>query len=86
MEGGDSQKIARLIDKNHELLRKITVSCDEAEEIITAAKKSGALAGKITGTGRGGYVILLTPGKELQEKVAHTVESIGYRTMKTTIG
>lgn len=86
LEDGDLQKIGQLMDKNHELLREITVSCDEAEEIITTAKEAGAPAGKITGTGRGGYVILLTPGKYLQDKVAKAVEEKGYRVMKTTIG
>ncbi|MBN1896334.1 MAG: mevalonate kinase [Candidatus Aenigmarchaeota archaeon] len=85
LEAGDFEAVARNIDKNHELLREINVSCDEVEKIISAAKASGALAGKITGTGRGGYVILFTPGKELQEKVSKAVESIGYITMKTTI-
>lgn len=86
LEHGDLQKIAELMNRNHELLREITVSCDEAEEIISIAKKNGAPAGKITGTGRGGYVILLTPGKELQDMVAKAVEEKGYKVLKTAIG
>ncbi|UCD03286.1 MAG: mevalonate kinase [Candidatus Aenigmatarchaeota archaeon] len=86
LEGGDFDRLAQLIDRNHELLREITVSCKEAEEIITAAKENGATAGKITGTGRGGYVILLTPRKDIQDRVAKAIEAKGYKTMKTTIG
>jgi mevalonate kinase len=86
LEGGDLQKIGKLINGNHELLREITVSCDEAEDIISTAKQAGALAGKITGTGRGGYVIALTPGKDLQDKVAKAIEGKGYRVLKTRIG
>jgi mevalonate kinase len=86
LEGGDFRKLGVLMDRNHELLREITVSCDEAEEIIAAAKGAGAIGVKITGTGRGGYVIALTPGKVLQEKVAKAIEKKGYRIMKTTIG
>jgi mevalonate kinase len=83
---GDLQKVGELMNRNHELLREITVSCKEAEEIISIAKEKGAPAGKITGTGRGGYVLLLAPGKELQEKVVKAVEEKGYHVLKTTIG
>ncbi len=86
LDDGDLQKVGELMNRNHELLMEITVSCDEAEDIINIAKEAGAPAGKITGTGRGGYVMLLTPGKELQDKVAKSIEEKGYRTMKTTIG
>ncbi len=86
LEGGDFEKIGSLMDKNHELLKEMNLSCKEAEEIISAAKGAGALGAKISGTGRGGYTISLTPGKELQEKVAKAIEDKGYRVMKTTIG
>jgi len=86
LENYDIEEVGKLMDRNHEFLREITVSCKEAEEIISAAKGSGACGAKITGTGRGGYVICLTPGKALQEKVAKAIESKGYRTLKTTVG
>ena len=83
---GDWEEVGRQMDKNQELLRQIDVSCDEIEEIVKAAKEAGAWGAKLTGTGRGGYVLLLTPGKELQEKVAKEVEEKGYNTLKTEIG
>jgi len=86
LESYDLEKLGELMDKNHSLLKEMNLSCEEAEEIIGAAKSAGAPGAKITGTGRGGYVITLTPGKELQEKVAKTIEAKGYRVLKTTIG
>lgn len=86
IEEHDIRKIGELMDRNHSLIREMTLSCKEAEEIIETAKENGAIGGKITGTGRGGYTILLTPDKEVQDKVARAIESKGYRTMKTTIG
>ena len=74
------------MDKNQELLKQIGVSCDEIEAIIKTAKETGAWGAKLTGTGRGGYVLLLTPGKELRETVAKAVEELGYKTLKTEIG
>lgn len=80
------EKIAQLIDKNQELLEKIGVSSELLEKIIILAKENGALAAKLTGTGRGGSVIALTPGKELQEKVAKAAINAGYEVTLTTIG
>ncbi len=86
LESDDLAKVGALMDRNHELLRQMNLSCDEAEEIIAAAKSAGALGAKISGTGRGGYTISLTPGKALQDKVAKAIEKKGYRVLRTTIG
>jgi len=83
---GDWKTVGEQMDKNQELLRQIGVSCDEIEEIVKTAKEAGAWGAKLTGTGRGGYVLLLTPGNELQEKVAKAVEELQYKTLKTEIG
>lgn len=82
----DMNTIGLLMDQNQELLRQIDISCGELEEIILTAKKAGALGAKLTGTGRGGLVICLTPGKELQDKVAKAIEAKGYKTIKTVVG
>ena len=82
----DLKKVGELMNKNHELLQKITVSCKELDEIVDTARKAGAYGAKLTGTGRGGMVIALTPGKELQDKVAKAIKSLGYDTTKTLIG
>jgi mevalonate kinase len=74
------------MDKNHKLLQEITVSCKELDELVTIAKAAGALGAKLTGTGRGGMMIALTPGKELQEKVAKAISAKGYAVTKTQIG
>jgi len=83
---GDWVRAGRLMDQNQELLRKITVSCDELEQLIKLVKDNGALGAKLTGTGRGGYMIALTPGKELQEKVASAMESAGFKALRTVVG
>lgn len=82
----DLEKLAELIDKNQELLRQINVSSELLESIIKLAKEVGAKAAKLTGTGRGGSVIALTPGKELQESVAKKIQEAGFEVTLTTIG
>lgn len=83
---GDLKKVGELMNRNHSLLQEITVSCDQSDEIVGIARDSGALGSKLTGTGRGGLVQALTPGKELQDAVAAAIEDAGYAAYKTTIG
>ncbi len=80
------KKVGALMNKNQELLQKLTVSGNELEEIIAAARAAGAYGAKLTGTGRGGLVICLTPGRELQYKVAKAIEKEGYTTIRTVVG
>jgi mevalonate kinase len=82
----DWKTIGKLMNKNHELLQKITVSCKELDEMQKIALKAGAIGAKLTGTGRGGLLIALTPDKALQEKVAKALEAKGFVCQKTKIG
>jgi mevalonate kinase len=80
------KKLGEQMNKNHELLQKITVSCKKLDEMQKIALNAGAHGAKLTGTGRGGLMICLTPGKKLQEKVTNTLNNAGINTIKTTIG
>lgn len=65
------------MDMSHEILNYL----------CKLALENGALGAKVTGGGRGGYMIALTPGKELQDKVASAFEEAGYKLIiKATIG
>lgn len=80
------ERVGELMDENQELLRQIEVSSPELEDIITSTKKHGAIGAKLTGTGKGGNMIALTPGKKLQDRVYHTLSKKGYAVWKTLIG
>jgi mevalonate kinase len=86
LKANDSRGLGEAMNRNQELLRRITVSCPEIEGIVKTALDAGAAGAKLTGTGRGGLVVALTPGKELQEKVAKTFEEKGFPVMRTKIG
>ncbi len=86
LESFDIKKVGELMNRNHELLKKIGVSCKELDYLVDIARKNGAIGAKLTGTGRGGYMIALTPGKELQEKVATAMQKEGFKVLKTEIG
>ena len=82
----DLSKLGISMNKNHELLQQIGVSCDELDALVKLARDNGALGAKMTGTGQGGYMVALTPGQELQERVAAEIERKGFQALRTTIG
>lgn len=86
LEEMDLRLIGLLMNQNHNLLIEIGVTCDEIEEIVGVARKAGAWGAKVTGTGRGGNVIALTPGRALQRNIAGAIEQRGYSVWHTRIG
>ena len=58
---------------------------DQALEMMQAFEK-GALGAKVTGDGRGGYIVALTPGKAHQQTVAEAMDKEGYKIIRASIG
>ena len=86
LAAGDIARIGRLMNLNHRLLQAIGVSSPELDELVEIAWREGAPGAKLTGGGLGGNMVALTPGSELQERVADAMEAAGYRTIQTRIG
>jgi len=74
------------MNENHRLLQEIEVSCKELDYLVEVARRQGALGAKLTGGGGGGCMTALTPGLELQEKVATAIEKEGFQVLRTKIG
>jgi mevalonate kinase len=73
----DCKRVGELMNKNHELLQKLTVSCKELDNLVSIARKNGALGAKMTGTGRGGNMIALAPDEATQDRIAKALEKGG---------
>ena len=86
MESYDLKKVGEFMNENHRLLQEIEVSSMELDLLVDIARKNGAFGAKMTGGGGGGCIVALTPGKELQEKVAVAIEKDGYEVLRTKIG
>ncbi|EJK44829.1 hypothetical protein THAOC_36600 [Thalassiosira oceanica] len=84
INAGDLERLGQLMDQNHTLLQKLTVSCKELDDLVLAAREAGAIGAKMTGTGRGGLCIALTPTPEIQCKVASALEKLAPQVWKTT--
>jgi mevalonate kinase len=73
----DMMTLGTLLDANHALCQKLTVSCDELDHLVNVAKQAGAYGAKMSGTGRGGLMLALTPDETLQDAVAQALEQAG---------
>ncbi len=82
----DLKELGKLMNENHKLLQQIEVSSRELDFLVKLARDQGAMGAKLTGSGLGGSIIALTPGKELQEEIANAIEKEGFQTLKTVIG
>jgi mevalonate kinase len=86
LEAGDLENVGKIMSKNHNLLIDMGMSHETLDYLCKLALEKGALGAKVTGGGRGGYMVSLTPGKELQDKVASAFEKEGYKVIRATIG
>jgi mevalonate kinase len=86
LDAYDLRKVGELMNENHALLQGIEVSSKELDFLVDIARKHGAMGAKLTGGGGGGCMTALTPGIELQEKVASFIEKAGFQVLRTKIG
>jgi mevalonate kinase len=86
IESCDLGEMGRLMDRNQSLLEEGGISCPELDFLIHACRSAGALGAKLTGSGGGGCMIALTPGKDMQEKVASAVEAEGFHAFRSSLG
>jgi mevalonate kinase len=86
LENFNLRKVGELMYDNHRLLQEIEVSCEELDSLVDLARNKGAFGAKMTGGGGGGCVLVLTPGIDLQEKVASAFENEDFKVLKTKIG
>jgi mevalonate kinase len=84
LDAGDWPALGLLMDENHTLCQELGVSCRELDSLVDAARAAGALGAKLSGTGRGGLMLALTPTEEVQRAVAHALEGMADQVWTTT--
>jgi mevalonate kinase len=86
LEHGQPQMLGELMNHNHVLLQKMTVSSPELDRLVEAARAAGAWGAKLSGGGRGGNMIALVP-LHLAETVAGSLKEAGaVRVFHATVG
>jgi len=86
LEVGDLKNVGKIMSENHKILIDMVMSHETLDYLCKLALEKGALGAKVTGGGRGGYMVALTPGKKLQEAVASAFDKEGYKLIRATIG
>ncbi len=86
LEAGDLHHVGEIMSTNHKLLTEMELSHAILDYLCKLALEKGAWGAKVTGGGRGGYMVALTPGNELQDAVASSFEKEGYKVIRATIG
>ncbi len=82
LESGDVDGIGALLDEGWQEKRRLAtgITNPEIDESYEIARKSGAVGGKITGAGGGGFLLLFCP-EERQEAVTSALERRKLRRM-----
>lgn len=86
LEVYDLKEVGRIMTENHKILMDMGLSHEKLIHLCDLAIENGALGAKLTGGGMGGYMVALTPGVELQKKVASAIESEGFAVICATVG
>ena len=83
VDAGDMATLGACMNENHALCQQLTVSCKELDDLVDAARAAGAVGAKMSGTGRGGLMLALTPTPEIQEAVFTALSKIAPQVWKT---
>ena len=86
LEAFDLKKVGGTMTENHTILIDMGLSHKKLIDLCNVALKKGALGAKLTGGGMGGYMVALTPGVNLQERVASAIEEEGFAVIRATLG
>lgn len=86
LEAGNLEAVGKIMTTNHKLLGKMQFSHETLDYLCNLALEKGAWGAKVTGGGRGGYMVALTPGAELQETVASAFGKEGFKIIRAVIG
>ncbi|MFN8377160.1 MAG: mevalonate kinase [Anaerolineae bacterium] len=82
---GDIGALGPLMDENHRLLQRLTVSSVELDQLVQVARGAGAWGAKLSGGGRGGNLIALCPPGVEAEVSAALVAAGAQRVIRTRV-
>lgn len=85
IEEGRLKKIGELMNRNHELLREIGVSCEKLDHLVNLFLEKGAMGAKLTGGGLGGNAIALVEDEKEQDTIAKEIERKGFDVIKVKV-
>ncbi|CQR24186.1 mevalonate kinase [Streptococcus varani] len=79
LSSGQTNILGQIMNQDHSLLQKLTVSDDILDQMVIVAREHGALGAKLTGGGRGGCMIALAENQRQAQDIAQALEDAGAR-------
>ncbi|MBZ5562124.1 MAG: hypothetical protein LAP13_06855 [Acidobacteriia bacterium] len=82
LRAGDLDSFGRLLDKSWAIKKRVSskISTSQIDRIYEVAKQCGALGGKITGAGGGGFLLLYCE-REKQPRLREVLKEFGLKEM-----
>jgi len=75
IEKGDLKEVGKIMIENHKLLKEMDFSHKTLDELCARSIQMGAYGAKLTGGGKGGYMVALVKDTMMQKKIAAKFES-----------
>ena len=85
IESGQPEMLGDLMNQNHAFLQEMTVSSQELDTLVRAARAAGALGAKMSGGGRGGNMIALVDEANQDAVVAALIAAGATKVIVTVI-
>ena len=80
----DFERIGSLMNMHHLVLKNnLRLTTERIDSMIEAALEAGALGAKINGSGGGGTIVVLAPGRE--EEVIESIKQVGGKAYKVNV-
>ncbi len=86
LNAGDYDAVGEIMTANHQLLIELNMSHPRLIELCDRSIKMGAYGAKLTGGGRGGYMVALVKDLDMQAKIAGTFEKEGVPVITAELG
>lgn len=86
IEIGDLETAGEIMTENHRLLVEMDLSHQRLVEFCEKAVKMGAYGAKLTGGGKGGYMVALVKDPDVQKETARNFESRGVPVITAQLG
>ena len=83
LKRADYLELGAMMNVCHGLLNAIEVSTPELERMVCIARGAGATGAKLTGSGGGGSIVAICPGKV--REVTEALQAAGYQTVLTHV-
>ncbi|MDR1389789.1 MAG: hypothetical protein LBJ31_07405 [Treponema sp.] len=86
IEDGDLRTAGEIMTENHKLLIKMDLSHERLIWLCKKAINSGACGAKLTGGGKGGYMVSLAEDPDIQKNIARDFEAGGVPVVCAELG